>query len=419
MAGEMRKEYTWKDMDFKEATEEDCERIQSALDDEQVIPTNSDWAVKIHVNLYYSSNLSKSSLYSKQLPYNAIIYKAFGRNLSSSSEGPPEQQQIKVFRRRRGRQKKIVVAGKWCGKVWMSNQVHPLLSSNHKNDYEEHNDNGDFQGEFSDHKPAADENDDEYDVKDEEETTLMVASGRRKKKLVGNRLIGKKTKNTSKLAKSAPEVEDGEEDLINNSEKSKRVLRERKKTVRSCLNHDSPGEEEDDEEEEVSLTTRLRRKRPAPKKNNKVEKKLKKSNTKKKEEEAPLNVTVKEDDEDDSEEYQCDMDGCTMSFTSLQDLSIHKANICPVKDCGKKFFSHKYLVQHRRVHLDDRPLKCPWKGCKMSFKWAWARTEHIRVHTGDRPYICMERGCGQTFRFVSDFSRHKRKTGHVTKKGRR
>ncbi|KAF9671659.1 hypothetical protein SADUNF_Sadunf12G0070600 [Salix dunnii] len=120
----------------------------------------------------------------------------------------------------------------------------------------------------------------------------------------------------------------------------------------------------------------------------------------------------------DEAEYQCDIDGCTMSFGSKQDLAMHKKNICPVKGCGKKFFSHKYLVQHRRVHIDERPLKCPWKGCKMTFKWAWARTEHIRVHTGARPYVCAEEGCGQTFRFVSDFSRHKRKTGHLAKKGR-
>ncbi|KAJ6761394.1 LYSINE-SPECIFIC DEMETHYLASE REF6 [Salix koriyanagi] len=121
---------------------------------------------------------------------------------------------------------------------------------------------------------------------------------------------------------------------------------------------------------------------------------------------------------DEEAEYQCDIDGCTMSFGSKQDLALHKRNICPVKGCGKKFFSHKYLVQHRRVHIDERPLKCPWKGCKMTFKWAWARTEHIRVHTGARPYVCAEEGCGQTFRFVSDFSRHKRKTGHLAKKGR-
>jgi uncharacterized C2H2 Zn-finger protein len=41
-----------------------------------------------------------------------------------------------------------------------------------------------------------------------------------------------------------------------------------------------------------------------------------------------------------------------------------------------------------------------------------ARTEHMRLGTGDRHYVCLEPECGQTFRFVSDFSRHKRKTGH-------
>jgi hypothetical protein len=70
------------------------------------------------------------------------------------------------------------------------------------------------------------------------------------------------------------------------------------------------------------------------------------------------------------------------------------------------------LLQHRKVHLDERPLMCSFPGCKKTFKWPWARTEHMRVHTGVRPYACTEPGCTQTFRFVSDFSRHKRKTGH-------
>ncbi|KAF0916403.1 hypothetical protein E2562_007504 [Oryza meyeriana var. granulata] len=115
-------------------------------------------------------------------------------------------------------------------------------------------------------------------------------------------------------------------------------------------------------------------------------------------------------------EYPCDIEGCSMSFRTKRDLSLHKSDICPVKGCGKKFFSHKYLLQHRKVHTDDRPLTCPWEGCNMAFKWPWARTEHLRVHTGDRPYVCHEPGCAQTFRFVSDFSRHKRKTGHSAKK---
>lgn len=110
--------------------------------------------------------------------------------------------------------------------------------------------------------------------------------------------------------------------------------------------------------------------------------------------------------------HRCDIESCQMTFQTKTELAAHKRNRCHVEGCGKKFNSHKYAILHQRVHDDDRPLKCPWKGCKMSFKWAWARTEHLRVHTGERPYKCKVEGCGLTFRFVSDFSRHRRKTGH-------
>lgn len=110
--------------------------------------------------------------------------------------------------------------------------------------------------------------------------------------------------------------------------------------------------------------------------------------------------------------YKCDLEGCRMSFVTKAELAMHKRNQCPHEGCGKMFSSHKYAMLHQRVHDDDRPLKCPWKGCSMSFKWAWARTEHIRVHTGERPYKCKIEGCGLSFRFVSDYSRHRRKTGH-------
>ncbi|KAE8701535.1 Acyl-CoA N-acyltransferases (NAT) superfamily protein [Hibiscus syriacus] len=110
--------------------------------------------------------------------------------------------------------------------------------------------------------------------------------------------------------------------------------------------------------------------------------------------------------------HGCDLEGCHMSFETEDELRLHKRNRCPYDGCGKKFRSHKYAILHQRVHDDDRPLKCPWKGCSMSFKWAWARTEHIRVHTGERPYQCKVEGCGLSFRFVSDYSRHRRKTGH-------
>lgn len=108
----------------------------------------------------------------------------------------------------------------------------------------------------------------------------------------------------------------------------------------------------------------------------------------------------------------CYQEGCKMTFKSKADLAAHKRNRCTHEGCGKKFRAHKYLVLHQRVHNDERPLACPWKGCSMNFKWQWARTEHLRLHTGERPYKCKVEECGLSFRFVSDYSRHRRKTGH-------
>lgn len=112
------------------------------------------------------------------------------------------------------------------------------------------------------------------------------------------------------------------------------------------------------------------------------------------------------------ESHKCDIESCRLIFKTKEELRLHRRNRCPHEGCGKKFRSHKHAVVHQRVHLDDRPLKCPWKGCTKSFKWAWARTEHIRVHTGEKPYQCKVEGCSLSFRFVSDYSRHRRKTGH-------
>ncbi|KAG8638739.1 hypothetical protein MANES_14G055900v8 [Manihot esculenta] len=186
--------------------------------------------------------------------------------------------------------------------------------------------------------------------------------------------------------------------------------------------HNARRVESRDEELEGGPSTRLRKRPSKASKESETKLKEKLQNSRKKVKNAssvkPLSGQKNVKNKVEEAEYQCDIEGCSMSFGTKQELTVHKRNICPVKGCGKKFFSHKYLVQHRRVHLDERPLKCPWKGCKMTFKWAWARTEHIRVHTGARPYICAEEGCGQTFRFVSDFSRHKRKTGHSVKKSR-
>ncbi|CAL5375156.1 unnamed protein product [Camellia sinensis] len=415
VAEELGIDYFWNDIAIRDANKEDEERIQLALESEEAMHGNGDWAVKLGINLFYSVNLSRSPLYSKQIPYNSIIYKAFGRLTKPKVHG-------KGF----GKQKKIVVAGKWCGKVWMSNQVHPLLAEKDAEEEEEEEEE-----ERSFHARA------KPDVKRErlsesthsaETTSVTRKTGKKRKNKTEGAAFKKakfpKIEDSGVASDGSPE--EGYQKRTRNL-RNKQVKTETPLPQRSSNSNTRKFDSCVEDELDGGPSTRLRKRTTKPAKElveKPIESKpvLKKPTNSKKAKKPPAvkattshsNVKVR----DVEGEYPCDVEGCTMSFGSKQELVLHKRNVCPVKGCGKKFFSHKYLVQHRRVHMDDRPLKCPWKGCKMTFKWAWARTEHIRVHTGERPYVCSDSGCGQTFRFVSDFSRHKRKTGHLGKKGR-
>lgn len=635
MAEELGISHLWNDIEFRDATKDDENMIQATLDSEEAIPKNGDWAVKLGINLFYSANLSRSPLYSKQMPYNSVIYDAFGRSSPASSSARSDG-----FERRPAKQKKVV-AGKWCGKVWMSSQVHPFLA---KNDPEEE------EQERSFHTWATPDEkvESKYDGTRKSSNTMIAKKYVRKRKMTVESSSTKKAKRVKRedavsdnsmddshenhrrslrskqavsigggsakkakhteiegaasddslhdnshrqhrrtlkskqatyvesddivsddslevdfryqhkkilrskpskhagredvvsddsldsdshqlrgrvcrikqakhteeedvvsddsldsdsqlhrriprskqakyneredsssdyfhgnnlqklqrrISKSKPaksigrEDEDLDEPLEDNARKSdERILRSKrtKSALQQKMKKESPHHAKQstarpvkqenrklkqqtphlrnsqceqnilgscaEEELEGGPSTRLRKRNPKPQKLTGAKRKEQQQPSRKKVKSA---VVVKAQaghndakSKDEEGEYMCDIEGCTMSFSTKQELVLHKKNICPVKGCGKKFFSHKYLVQHRRVHMDDRPLRCPWKGCKMTFKWAWARTEHIRVHTGARPYVCAEPGCGQTFRFVSDFSRHKRKTGHSVKKAR-
>lgn len=405
LAKELEIDHDWKDIHFREARKEDQQIIRATLEDAEAIPANCDWAVKMGINLYYSANLSKSPLYSKQMPYNAVIYKAFGRN--SPNHSPTK---LKASGgRRAGRQKKIAVAGRWCGKVWMANQVHPFLACRNREA-----DDAEFVESLCsrkvDRKP-------EFDP-DTDHGRRVAPSTRKGNNATTARKLGRKRKKkplkktNTKRPRNSKEGTSGTMDIVAEPAVSPcgRVLRSSRTKCPEKLRQNSL---KCKDELEDGTRPRIKKHPSRSGKNKPVRKQIMKKKTKKNE--APSYITK----DDEGGEYTCDIEGCSMTFSTKQDLATHKRDICPVKGCLKKFFSHKYLVQHRKVHMDDRPLECPWKGCKRTFKWPWARTEHIRVHTGDRPYVCREPGCGQTFRFVSDFSRHKRKTGHSVKKSKR
>ncbi|GMH16746.1 hypothetical protein Nepgr_018587 [Nepenthes gracilis] len=494
LAEELEMDYPWKDLSFQVATEDDEERIRSALESEEAMPKKGDWAVKLGINLYYSATLCRSPLYRKQMPYNSIIYSAF--SCSSPSDSP-----LKPHVRGKGgsggggRQKKIVVAGKWCGKVWMSNQVHPLLV---QRDREEEQEERTFNGWSKGGERITKKQESSHR---DENILISRKQGRKRKMKVESRPVRKMKFVETNIAES-DDCEDSSADKSHHEEHKRSFRRPKPRVnVRKPKAESRPTEKEKrrdrgivesdledsedggsrqdrrgnvrkqqlgqetpqpqgsrkrttkpEEGKEGGPSTRLRKRIAKPPVDSETKPSSGELSCKNKGKRSvaltgpkmklptlksptakgpalrlpaarapagkrtPATKGPARHNEAEEGEYFCDIEGCIMSFGSKEELSLHKRNICPVEGCDKKFFSHKYLVQHRRVHEDDRPLKCPWKGCRMSFKWAWARTEHIRVHTGARPYVCNEPGCGQTFRFVSDFSRHKRKTGHSAKK---
>ncbi|KAJ8450621.1 hypothetical protein Cgig2_020258 [Carnegiea gigantea] len=548
VAEELGMDYVWKDIAFSEATKEDEEWIQLALQSEEATPKHGDWAVKLGINLFYSAILSRSPLYNKQMPYNSVIYSAFGCSSPSKSSS-----EAKLHGKGFGRQKKLVVAGKWCGKVWMSNQVHPLLvqrdpfeegrtvnaclksdekivrkpeTSNKAQTTPTHRKVARKRKSTEESKPvkklkfearefADSEPEDLVDDKPEFEPRRSVRKPKTQRKPMkkvkcreeeemgesgsedsiataphvgtwvrspgGLRQGAKpsqKMKGKQRVMENSFADDSGDRSHVGRGTSGRKTMaevkpfRKLKSRQKETLDDVSEGSLDDDaelgprtspwhaskefgpisdDEMEGGPSTRLRKRTPRPSREMETKSAVKKQLPSSKGKKAPpmkhngparkgpkmrlptsrtpaIKAPAKkgpamsddaEQEEEEAAEFCCDIEGCTMSFRSKQELAVHKRNVCPVKGCGKKFFSHKYLVQHRRVHLDDRPLKCPWKGCRMTFKWAWARTEHIRVHTGARPYVCNEPGCGQTFRFVSDFSRHKRKTGHSAKKTRK
>ncbi|XP_071676025.1 lysine-specific demethylase JMJ705 isoform X3 [Lolium perenne] len=684
IAKELGLKHDWKDINFEEAAEDDIRRIQLALQDEDAEPASSDWAVKMGISIYYSAKQSKSPLYSKQIPYNSIIYEAFGQ------ENPDNV--IEYGRQRSGAAKKRV-AGSWCGKVWMSNQVHPFLAcgreernhamvwskpmfgaKSHDKIQEERSTKcnavinsspskrprrkggdsieksgaqkkrcsasdettlhrssrcmnsgtiSDQPGNFNDHDtkhkgveiveaPSTQryqqhtlqsmitelstnkQNDDKrnnnfhelYDEDNDVDCWLNIDAG--DNAAIGNLeevqdqgLHAVKAKSPGSLqgSKRKSSKGKGRHDSLNGYKKVQKMNKKsicwKQKTIEinrqfqedynedntldNLLNVERIGEAAidnwdevlEEKSDDVVVESRGKRRGKDDKRSsnsnalhaedNDVEcwhdihsgdnatvgnldnspqqrleavkvksgcklecckgkssegkanyyflngdKKLQmvniKSSSRKQKndgitgkfdkghgedkaaqyllneeyedtqdswyevpdeqmDEVKVNSRGEIPDEqmdevkvnsrgkmqtgkrkikrqagDNAAAFPCDIEGCDMSFSTEQDLLLHKRDICPVKGCKKKFFCHKYLLQHRKVHMDERPLQCAWKGCNKTFKWPWARTEHMRVHTGVRPYECKIPGCGQTFRFVSDFSRHKRKTGHFSDK---
>ncbi|KAL6432550.1 hypothetical protein ACFW04_006842 [Cataglyphis niger] len=72
-------------------------------------------------------------------------------------------------------------------------------------------------------------------------------------------------------------------------------------------------------------------------------------------------------------------------------------------ECGKKLASKSSLLYHKKsMHLRERPHMCHY--CGNSFVSKEARLIHERIHTGERPYVC--KVCNMRYRCSSNLSQH-------------
>ncbi|KAH9324497.1 hypothetical protein KI387_004675 [Taxus chinensis] len=486
---------SWKNIPLRNAVEDDLQMISVAIEEETDAELGRDWTAKLGVNLQYSVKLSKSPIYSKEMPFSRVLNALFCSSAFDGCNSPNLKWPLgkshscysprgaKDCKRNVSKHKKFTVAGKWCGKVWMVKQVHrylgrlnvqqePAFVSNQIGCNEVGRSCGHPRKQkilISDGKSICEE------IAKEtcDERLFFPVTSNIQNRYV-NRNLSRKRKANVELTCDSKTVQLFEDRILDSSEhvksgdisseqvdsykqneqlssaatgsrlwlpssfqetsagKSSHKRRKQTGWTHSVEVLPNPAERRQGQNNVVGSEEHLvpglhppsgprTRLRTRTMQENvpmvaadvyKVPGKQCRSSAKKVSSGKKITKSAIYKDEEDEGFYHCDIEGCTMSFQTKQELLVHKRNACTVKGCGKRFGSHKYLLQHRRVHLDDRPLKCTWKGCEMTFKWPWARTEHIRVHTGERPYVCPIASCGKTFRFVSDFSRHKRKTGH-------
>ncbi|XP_025989393.1 zinc finger protein 2 homolog isoform X2 [Solenopsis invicta] len=108
----------------------------------------------------------------------------------------------------------------------------------------------------------------------------------------------------------------------------------------------------------------------------------------------------------DKEIWRCNI--CNKIFSKRATLLNHERvhgddKFYECDECGKKLATKSSLMYHKKsMHLRERPHMCHY--CGDSFVSREARLIHERIHTGERPYVC--KVCNMQYRCSSNLSQH-------------
>ena len=83
-----------------------------------------------------------------------------------------------------------------------------------------------------------------------------------------------------------------------------------------------------------------------------------------------------------------------------------KPFVCKAPNCGRLFARSENLRIHMRVHSGEKPFKCPHPGCHKSFANSSDRKKHTFVHSQERPYSCRAPGCMKRYTHPSSLRKH-------------
>lgn len=99
------------------------------------------------------------------------------------------------------------------------------------------------------------------------------------------------------------------------------------------------------------------------------------------------------------------INGVNRHVNSFHKLDEERLKMCPY--CGKLVMILRTHI--RVVHKREKRFVCDY--CDKSFVLKRGLIEHIRIHTNERPYVCSIAGCGKSFKQAGHLKQHETRHG--------